>query len=464
MPFAGEPSSATAHSDFITNPEISEFLRDCEYIKVPDDKEMVRVKLLFAPYQLNEEPNNIEHVVATDGSLYESQIDLRLPSTRACYVKVSSVLIKMDEFRNLSDKKNNLIDPFKVASLKENNDVFTVVFPGSNLKRKTEKTPRTTFRNQIEHLFNNPRTQFQTDDKSTSLASTYAFLAELRQDSERPANTVRVHRCPNQDCDEPNHFVPTNGAYACPCCKERIYITDSLRLWEEVVDFKSSYEPSSRFMTYLEHLIPIHYIRFLLHSSPSLLSRFAFFVDNPLGIFGNGAWLHAPIMQFYANVRNTLKSKGLRPPLVIGIQKTGQLVDFGRLIERYIAPGTCFPITDEFRQQYIGTGRSENGFGSESYYGQDFFVKTRKGKFFVLSLPYPFAMKSTPGLNFDKEKTKISNYSDLNRAFALVEEVETDLWENALAPVALAHRYTAISLSPSGRILDILGKNLVSKS
>ena len=73
-------------------------------------------------------------------------------------------------------------------------------------------------------------------------------------------------------------------------------------------------------------------------------------------------------------------------------------------------------------------------------------------------------MKSTPGLNFDKEKTKISNYSDLNRAFALVEEVETDLWENALAPVALAHRYTAISLSPSGRILDILGKNLVSKS
>jgi len=50
----------------------------------------------------------------------------------------------------------------------------------------------------------------------------------------------------------------------------------------------------------------------------------------------------------------------------------------------------------------------------------------------------------------------------LARAFSLIEKVETHLWENALAPVALAHRYTAISLVPSGRILDILGKSLVT--
>ena len=58
----------------------------------------------------------------------------------------------------------------------------------------------------------------------------------------------------------------------------------------------------------------------------------------------------------------------------------------------------------------------------------------------------------------------MANYPDIARAFSLIEEVETDLWQNALAPVALAHRYTAISLVPSGRILDILDKSLVNQS
>lgn len=464
MPFYGEPSSAISHSDFIRNPEIAEFLKECEFLTKPDGKEMERVKGLFTPYSVNGESNSIEYIVATDGSLYESQIDLRLPSTRACYVKVSSVLIKMDEFRNLDNKKTGLVDPFLVAALKENNDVFTIVFPGSNLKKKNEKSPRTTFRNQIEHFFNSPKTQFDANDHLSSLASTYASLALLRRESGRPENTVRVHKCPNHDCEEPNHHVPVGKSYKCPSCEETIFVSDSLRLWEEVADFKSSFEPSSRFMTYLEHIIPIHYIRYLLKNSPSLLSRFAFFIDNPLGIFGNGAWLHACIMQFYSEVRETLKSKGLLPPLVIGIQKTGHLVDFGLLIEKHIKPGTCFAVTDEFREKYIGTSKSKNGFGSESYYGQDFFVKTSSGKLFVLSLPFPFATKNISGLKFDEEKAKPNNYDDLQRAFSLVEEVETDLWKNALAPVALAHRYTAISLSPSGRILDILGKKLINKS
>jgi len=143
-------------------------------------------------------------------------------------------------------------------------------------------------------------------------------------------------------------------------------MTDSLRLWEEVEDFKSSMEPSSRFMTYLEHLLPIHYMRVLLARSPAVLAKTAFFVDNPLAIFGNAAWLHGCIMRFLYQVRDELHSKCINSPLVIGLQKTGQLVDFSRLIDRALTPGTCFAVTDEFRQQYIGTTKSKNGFGSES--------------------------------------------------------------------------------------------------
>lgn len=76
--------------------------------------------------------------------------------------------------------------------------------------------------------------------------------------------------------------------------------------------------------------------------------------------------------------------------------------------------------------------------------------------------PYPVETKLLAGLHFDTAKCQRANYPDLARACTLLQEVETDLWQNALAPVALAHRSTAISLPPSGRILDILGKSLIT--
>ena len=370
----------------------------------------------------------------------------------------------MNEFRGLEDAASGLIDPFRVARLKESNNVLTVALPSSNLRRKGEKSPRSTFRRELENFFHSAKTRFDTEDETTSLAATYASLASLRKDHQGPAGTVPVHKCPNPDCGHRDHYVPVDKPYACPVCNEQIFMTDSLRLWEEVDDFKSSIEPSSRFMTYLEHLLPIHYLRFLLLRSPSILARTAFFVDNPLAIFGNAAWLHACIMRFLHQMRQNLASRGDGPPLIIGLQKTGQLVDFGHLIDRTLIPGTCFAVTDAFRQQYIGSAQSKNGFGSESYYGQDFYLKTRSGKLFVISLPYPFVTKRLTGFSFDEEKSRRGNYSDLERACALIEEVETDLWQNALAPIALAHRYTAISLVPSGRILDILGKSLMKPS
>ncbi len=460
MPFEGEPSSATAHQDFIRNPEVEEFLKACEFLTPPDGQEMARLKALFAPYSVDEaDQHPVEFALATDGSLYESQIDPRIPSTKACFVKVSTVLLDMSIFRSLVDDKTQLVDPFKVAKLKEQNNALTIVLPSSNLRLKGEKTPRSTFRKQLETFFCSERTRFDVKDETTSLAATYAELATLRKDHSGPAGTVKVHKCPNPDCGAEEHYLNFGKPYLCRACGEPIFITDSLRLWEEVGDLKSSMEASSRLMIYLEHLLPIHYIRFLLKKSPTVLGRIAFFNDNPLAIFGNGAWLHSCIMQFVHSVREILKAKGTQPPLIIGIQKTGQLVDFGKLIGSALESGTCFAVTDEFREKYVGTAKSKNGFGSESYYGQDFYVKTHSGKLFVLCLPYPFPAKVAKG--FDFQKAKRDNYSDLARVCALIEEVETDLWRNALAPIALAHRYTAISLVPSGRILDVLGRSLV---
>jgi hypothetical protein len=81
---------------------------------------------------------------------------------------------------------------------------------------------------------------------------------------------------------------------------------------------------------------------------------------------------------------------------------------------------------------------------------------------FVFALPYPFASKASAD-DFVNDKVEIERYETLNRALRLITEVDTDLYKNALTPIALTHKYTAISLKPGGRVLDIMGRLSVSR-
>lgn len=51
---------------------------------------------------------------------------------------------------------------------------------------------------------------------------------------------------------------------------------------------------------------------------------------------------------------------------------------------------------------------------------------------------------------------KFENYPQLALAIKLINHLESDLYKNAVVPIALAHKYTAISLEPGGKVLDLL--------
>jgi hypothetical protein len=190
----------------------------------------------------------------------------------------------------------------------------------------------------------------------------------------------------------------------------------------------------------------------------------AFFIDGPLAIFGNPAWMHRSIMIFLQEINRKLEKYGQPPLTVIGLQKTGQVVDHVTLIDRFIPKNRILAINDEYRYQYILSGRdpSGQGFGFETYYGQDFIYKTESGRTFVFALPYPYASKDTPGIDFIKAKIKFENYPQLTKALKLITYLESDLYENAIVPIALAHRFTAISFRPGGRVLDLLTRDALN--
>lgn len=458
MPYKGELASKASHFDIVKNPDIIKFLDECDYLVIPSDKEGENIASHFFSATSFYAPALPGSIIAFDGSRHESSINDRLPSTKVGYIKVSSVLIKLDEFNAL--KNGSYVDPFKVAKLQDNTTSLTITVPSANIRWQGKDSVRDGFRFAVDNYFYGEKTRFKADDPRTSLRTTLFHLAHRRPGNMGTSSplSLKINRCPS--CENgPIELEDKSEQQHCPYCQAEIYPTDSLRLWEEVADYQSNLTVITRLMLLVEHLMPIHYIRYIAENNAlDTLAETAFFIDGPLSIFGPSAWLHLVIMRFLADINSRLKAKNFQQLLILGLQKSGQIFDHVQLIDRFIERNRIFPVSDEYRYKFILPGRDTagNGFGFETYYGQDFIYKTNSGRTFILGLPYPFPSKLIPGIDFIQSKVALGLYKELPRALALINHFETDLYENAVVPIALANKYTAISLVPGGRVLDIL--------
>lgn len=467
MPYINERASKVSHIDIVKNPEIREFIEQCDYIRVPSEDEgrkMCQEVFVEAPAKSTWLPEN---VIAADGSFYEAEVDSRLPSTKIGYVKIGTVLIKRSHFATLRTVNNRFVDPFRVAKMRDYNEAVTFPLPCSNIKVKGINGVRDSFRYMMDKHLLSQRTD-QSNIK-TSLRSTLFHLASIRSGElgTQDPSKLRIHRCPS--CGKKElELYDREDQQVCPKCKAPIYPSDVLRIWEEVNEDQSNGVGLSRFMNVLEHLIPLHYIRIIREFSQSyasILGNLALILDGPLALFGTSAWLHASIMRYIHSINQDLRKHKVPALTIMGLQKGGRVAEHVNLISKYIEPKTIFAISDDYRYKYItpGSKPARQGFGSETYYGQDFIYKTDSGRVFIFGLPYPFESKSlTPG-QFTDQKLDYKLYPTLSVALGLIEEFESDLYENAIIPIALAHRHTAISLVPGSQVLDLLSRSVLEK-
>jgi hypothetical protein len=460
VPYTGELANKASHYDLLKNPDIAQFLSECDYLIPPSDEEG---EALVAKFDHPTDDGAVvfpQKIIAVDGSRHESSIDDRLPSTKVGYVKVNSVLIDMTEFDALRVDNGRYVDPFRVAKLQDNTSSLSFSLPSANIRWQGKQSVRDGFRAAVDSSLYDAKTRFNPNDPTTSLRTTLFHLAALRPDEMGTGDPSRLilFKCPTCGVGPITVRDIPNPQY-CDRCQAEIYPTDCLRLWEEISNYQSNLGAITRFMNVVEQLLPLHYVRYLAKNSLDMLANTAFFSDGPLAVFGTPAWLHASILRYLAGINQQLVAKGHRRCLMIGLQKSGQVVDYVTLIDRFIPDNRLMAIDDDFRYQHIFASRepARAGFGYETYYGQDFIYKTSSGRTFVFALPYPFATKREPTpRQFIKAKTELHRYPELSTALALIRHFESDLYENAVIPVALAHRYTAISLVPGGKVLDLL--------
>ncbi|WP_026853488.1 hypothetical protein [Geothrix fermentans] len=451
MPYDRQSAGKGGHSDFVRNPDVQAFLADCDYMREPSEAEAQAIASTYMPAPAGSPPCLPEYVVASDASKSDTPISDKLPSTQVGFIKVSHVLITMDRYSEMIDPKTRFVDPFKAAELHRSAAPITFTLPGSNIRYKNAKSVKDGFR----------RAVFQ--QLSTNRGNGGASQLKLSDTLITINNkAIALEKCPS--CGTRHTFSFTLGGQQleCPACNEPVFVTDWLRLHEDVSDFGDNASAMTRMMNAVEHLLLAALILQVFGADARSLAKMAFVMDGPLAIFGQPAKLHARLMDLLANVNERLRELGLEPLLVIGLQKTGEVMDHANLISRFLPVGVLRVLDDEYRNKYIkGNDSPAANFGNETYYGQDFLFKTERKRIFNFAIPYPFRTKSEGGneAQFARNKAELPRYGSLiERACDFIRHFEMDLYENSIVPVALAHRHASISIVPGGKVLDIITK------
>jgi hypothetical protein len=452
MPYNRETAGKGGHADFIRNPDVQRFLADCDYLREPSDDEALALAARFKQAPGGDVPKLPKRVVASDASKNDTAINDRLPSTQVGFLKVSHVLIAMDKYAELIDPTSRFVDPFKVADMHRSASPVTFTMPGSNIRYRGIPSVKHGFRRALFDQLNIDRGE--GDGISFVLVKTLLALNDDR---------VKLSGCPVCGGRHELIFTPDILTVQCTVCSADVYVSDWLRLHEGISDFGDNASAMTRMMNAVEHLMLAAFILQIFQAQPAALANIAFVLDGPLAVFGEPAKLSQRIQALIDNVNCRLGELGEQSMLVIGLQKTGGVMDHALLLERFLPDGVLRVIDDEYRNQYItGSDTPSANFGNETYYGQDFLFKTERGRIFNFALPYPFADKTAGGggAGFAAMKVNLDFYGTLiERACDLIRHFEMDLYENAIVPVALAHRHASISLVPGGKVLDLLVRN-----
>lgn len=220
-----------------------------------------------------------------------------------------------------------------------------------------------------------------------------------------------------------------------------------------------------RFEKVIRHIHLAHLLRILkLKNKDSYLkalNSLAIILNGPLAVVGTAAWLHGSLMKAINEINMQLREKGYTDLMIVGIINGGLAInDYANLIEKHLESNSLLCVSDEFRDKYINFNREASGttFGAETYYGQDFIWKNKQGNILIFDLPYFVGDKS--GLEvFKKEKSNYARYNNLQRTLRLLQELKCDLDDSSIAPLVLSRQYTAISMEPGAKVLDMLSKN-----
>lgn len=408
--------------------------------------------LLVSAEDLPEPGSRAKWALSFDGSSQEVAVKEEYPSTRVGYMQVAGVLVHLEEM--LSQSQQSFVDPAVIRSTTRES-LLSIVLPGSNVCRKGVNTVRDSWRVEMFELFRDYNVEGQP------ILDLFFRLLEIGGRTSVSGDEVILGRCSaSSGCSATSLAIP-KAAITCPQCGGVLFPTDLLRVHEEVRNLNTNVTALGRLMSVLEHIIMLCYLDYLFERRPSVLSSVAFIVDGPLALFGPQAPLKRAVLAYLQFVAQELERKNYKPPVIVGIEKGGQFAEHAAQIADHIPTRTLMRLPSGYIFQRILTTRLPGAaaFGEDEYYGRKFFYKSAKGQMLTITVP---CLDKTL-LNQYQSDDPVC-YTTLPSTLALLDEVGTKLYEDAVIPIALAHSFASIPLKTGSKVLMLLSREFLGQS
>lgn len=448
MPYEGELAPRLGHVPAASNPAVEAALQRWEIPAAVADPSLIAGRLTPVDSLLQEARSDTKFTFAFDGSDLELPARVEYPSVTVGFLQIAGALVDLDGFFGSYDR--NLVDPRLLRKAMDARAVQSVL-PGSMVVRPGMSGVET-WRYELNDMFAN--TGFT--EAGTMYSLQHALLT-LHGSPGAPASELTLGRCPS--CATTDVKVAASGS-ACSACGVDVYVTDILRTHEEFAESASNISPFTRVMNAAERLLGLGYIDWLLTNYPASLATTMFVQDGPLAFHGTTAPLKRRWLEYWATLTDALASKGLLPPLVVGIEKSGTFVEHANAIAAHIPSGYVMSLDNEYIQRRIRARDPASTYGKDEFYGRRFIFKTSSGNVIVLTAPRspagdPYESDNAAGLN---PSADLTSYPTLRATLEVLDRIQTRLYSNAVIPVALAHEAAALPLGTGSQVLTLMAK------
>lgn len=433
-----ELASKSSHSYIINDAEVKAFMNECEYPKSKDDIILDPSLIITIDYP---ETNPIHHIIAIDGSYSTVPVKKTFPSSLITFFQFGELLLNTKDLDDISQM--DFISREAMSKIKEL-ERSKLVLPTKNVAYKKNLTLTHSIRKTIYEFF-------KTKDDGTSLLETTFWLVFEMYDS--PINNYNLSTCPH--CGEKNVDLKRtdfNSDYisnSCKKCNHEILITDIFRL-HEAIDDELGAEGILGYLTNLiEQMNIIHTIKNIKSLKSDLLNHFLFIKDGPLAFFGQTANLHKPVRKL---CNYLLANYNL---FLVGLEKSGAFVEHADEIKDLLIPGQAYLLNNKHIYSYIlpNDPDTPEPYASTSYYSSKIIFKSKDNRMYVITIPV-----ESENIVLNPEK---SDFKNIDVILWNIEKLKSDMYDNAIIPVALANKLISLSVHPSSIILEKFAKALV---
>lgn len=433
-----ERAGKSNHTYIIKDPDVQAFIKDHELPKESDSISLMEEYLIDIEYK-NEDV--LEYIVAVDGGDTTVPVKKKFPSAAFTFFQFGANLLKTSDLKDL--KKQPFISPASIAKLKDLERI-KFVLPTKNIGRRlsdgSKATPTHSVRKALYDFFK----------KQDYLDTLKWFLFREYHDQPLASYSLANHPEDYLTKNIPIDRLSINSDYIVSHVSGDIFLTDVFRLHEVVDDDIGAGGIVGYLRNLIEHMIIIDAIKGVYRSSKKRLDEVLFIKDGPLGFFGQTANMHEPMRDLINYLNNEINLH------LIGIEKSGIFVEHAFEIADKINPGQVYLLSNKHIYTYIKAGDPDNSppYGSTSYYGSKIIFKSRDERLYVVTLP-----TDDPNVVLNPKKESFNN---IDIIFEYVERLKSDMYDNALLPIALVNKLVSISDHPSSALLEKFAKKTVS--